>query len=125
MIEEFSAAAQYDDMKGSAAADRADSSGISGYLSKNGLIKDDEILVAVSFFAGENHGTHTDPIFVEVFVAPKTGNLQEYLNSSDSPSLRRIKLSLSISEFLGFFKRFSVTLSYGGILEGRSISYEE
>ena len=65
---QFMASVQYNDLKGSAAADRSDVGGASKWLKDNGHIKDGEYVIGFSIFAGESHGVHRDPISVEFLV---------------------------------------------------------
>lgn len=125
-VEQFTASVQYNDLKGSAAADRADRDDAERWLASNGLKQEDEVLIGVSFFAGENHGTHEDPIHVEFLLAPlgNYDNVQETINAGQGPIVvRRVTRQMSLAEFFGLFKRFSVSISPKGILSDRQFVY--
>lgn len=51
--EHFKAAAQYDDWKGSVAADGADQGDFSEFLRVKGILKQDEIVKGISFYSAE------------------------------------------------------------------------
>src|SRR3989338_11651515 len=118
----FIASVQYDDLKGGAAADRADRKGPEDWLKANGHRKGDEFLLGISMYAGENPGAHRDPVCVDFLLT----TLEDYesvktmIDSSPGPiNVRKVTLSMSLNDFLGLFKRFSVTLSAHGILGER------
>jgi hypothetical protein len=61
-MQNFRASVQYNDLKGSVAADNADKNGAHKWLLENGYIHDGEYLLGIRMWAGENHGTHRDPL---------------------------------------------------------------
>ena len=121
-MEVFKASVQYNDLKGSAAADRADMTDAAKWLKDNGHITD-EYVVGISMWAGENHGTHRDPVSVKFLVSSLNGydNVPEMLQSSGEPiKVREIRLDMNVADFFALFKRFEITLSNGGLIEGRT-----
>lgn len=117
----FKASVQYDDWKGTSAADSADKGDARDWLKSHGLIKDGEFLLGIALYAGENHGTHTDPVYVEFMLATPGDhdNVQEKIDSANGPiDVRCVKVQMGLLEFFGLFKRFSVYLSAHGMLEG-------
>lgn len=52
--EHFKASTQYNDYKGTVAADRADQDSFSDFLRAKGILKDDEIVKGISFFRTGN-----------------------------------------------------------------------
>lgn len=127
-IETFSASTQYNDWKGSSAADDADKIGASRWLKENGHMSETEFLVGVTIFAGESHGEHVDPVYVE-FLIMAQGDYEnarlEIERSSEHVEVRRVRIDLKLKEFFGLFKRFAITLSRGGMLEGLSYRFSE
>ena len=112
---------QYDDLKGTVAADRADRGGPQRWLRDKNLINDDEYVVGISMFAGENHGVHRDPISVDFLVSELKGydNIPETIQSVGEPiEVKRVQVDMNLIDFFGLFKRFAVTLSTSGMLEG-------
>ncbi|WP_345873917.1 hypothetical protein [Shewanella algae] len=121
-METFKASVQYNDLKGSAAADRADMTDAAKWLKDNGHIND-EFVVGISMWAGENHGTHNDPVSVKFLVTELVGydNIPEMLQASGEPiQVKEIRVDMNIADFFALFKRFEITLSNGGLIEGKT-----
>lgn len=121
-METFKASVQYNDLEGSAAADRADMTDAAKWLKDNGHI-DDEFVVGISMWAGENHGTHKDPVSVKFLVAELVGydNIPEMIEASGEPiQVKEISVDMDIADFLALFKRLEITLSSGGLIEGKT-----
>lgn len=102
----FKASAQYDDWKGSVAADNADTADIYNQLKDQGLLKQNETLHAIEFYSGVNF----------ILVTAYVGN--------DIKNLRKIDLEMTRDDFFRKFKRFKIALSQNGELDGQQISYE-
>lgn len=127
-VEIFKASVQYDDLKGTSAADRADQRGANEWLEKKGLKQPDEFLLGVELWIGENHGVHKDPVHVHFLLVTSAEyeNVKSMLESTQGPvDVRRVSEDMPISDFLALFKRFSVCLSPYGLLEGRQFRYSE
>jgi len=125
-MESFKAGVQYGDLKGSSAADRADMTDAAKWLKENGHINDDEFVLGISMSVGENHGTHRDPVSVVFLVSGLNGheNIPEMIQASGEPiQVKKISVDMKIIDFLALFKRLEITLSNGGLLEGKSYSY--
>ena len=120
-METFQASVQYNDLKGSSAADSADMTDASKWLRDNGHINDDEHVIGISMWAGENHGKHKDPVYVHFLVAELRGhdNIPEMIKDSQQPiHVKKIDIEMNIADFMALFKRLEITLSNGGLLEG-------
>ena len=127
-VKTFRASVQYDDLKGSAAADRADKGDTIDWLEKNKLKQDGELLLGITLYAGENHGKHKDPVYVEFLLASAGDHdtVEAMIDANTGPILvRRVKKEMALTEFLGLFKRFSVHLSSHEMLEGKEYTYIE
>ncbi len=127
-IERFRASVQYNDWIGSSAADSADKNGPSTWLQENGHIEDGEFLLGVKMFAGENHGVHEDPVFVEFLIATPGdfSNVKSMIESSEDPvKVRCVKVDMDLTQFFGLFKRFDVALSMDSMLEGLEYHYHD
>lgn len=105
--EHFKAHVQYDDWKGSVAADSADQEDFSDFLRDKGILKEGEIVKGISFYSAERF------FDVEAFV------------SDDEHGLRREKVKMTLEEFFKTFKRFSVKISRNGELDDQDIEFEE
>jgi len=115
----FKASVQYNDLEGTVAADRADVGGAKKWLTDNGHIEE-EYVIGISMFAGENHGVHQDPISVDFLVSGLKGydNIPEMIKSSAEPiQVKKIDVEMNLADFFALFKRFAVTLSISGLLD--------
>jgi hypothetical protein len=121
-METFKASVQYNDLRGSAAADCADRTAAAKWLRDNGHITD-EFVVAISMRAGENHGTHIDPVSVKFLVSGlhDYDNIPAMLQAAGEPiQVKEIQVDMGITDFFALFKRLEITLSNGGLLEGKT-----
>lgn len=103
----FTASVQYNDLKGTAAADISDTEHLSRYLAGKGLIAVDEYIMSVRFCFHGNHGDAVDRPCVVIYVAS--------LTDADKPRrIRAIEPDMGLAELFQFFKRFDVVLTVGG-----------
>lgn len=128
-MQTFSASAQYDDLKGSVAADEADLVGVSKWLKDNGYITD-EVVVGVSLYVGESAGKWEGQNFKqyrESFVSVKFLVAPPGTDTSIEPvAVSQLNdIDMSIVDFFALFKRFSITLSSNGHMEGKAYSVAE
>lgn len=122
MEEQFKSSVQYNDLKGSVAADKADKNSPLKWLKDKGLINEGELILGISMYAGENHGSHKDPVYVTFLVSDLKGydNIPEMMEASaGSMQVREIRVDMNIIDFFALFKRFEVTLSTNGMMEGQ------
>ena len=122
----FKASVQYGDMTGTVAVDRRDKGNADQWLQDRNLKQEGEFLLGITFYAGENHGAHKDPISVE-FLLTTPGdhdNVKAMIDASTGPVLvRRVRQSMPVTEFFGLFKRFSLNFSSHGMLNGREYTF--
>jgi hypothetical protein len=124
--ESFKASVQYGDWKGTSAADGADKKDANDWLVKNGHKQEGEFLLGITMLAGENHGVHEDPIYVEFLLATPGDhdNIKQLIDTSKAPILvKKVKVEMSLVEFFGLFKRFSINFSSHGMLDGHEYTY--
>lgn len=120
-MEVFTASVQYDDLKGSVAADDADFKDSKSYLVEKGLIQDNEFVVGVKMFCGEHLEPDEKNLYVSFFTVPDLkgfSNIPEILRSDSGLELKEIQVDMSFIEFFSLFKRFSISASPDGIIEG-------
>lgn len=125
---DFIASVQYDDFKGTAAADGADRGYTSEWLEKKGLKQKGEFLLGITLHAGENHGVHKDPIYADFLLASPGDydSVKSMIDASVGPvPVRKVTTEMTLAEFFGLFKRFSVYLSAGAMLSGHEYTYTE
>lgn len=123
----FRASVQYDDLTGTSAADRADKNGPEEWLRGKGLMQDAEFIIGIEVWAGENRGVHREPITVHFLLTKGSfDSVKDAVAKTSGPfATRRVTEQMPVAEFMGLFKRLSVTLSPGGMLSDRSYSYED
>lgn len=125
--ENFTASTQYSDLKGSVAADRGDDLNAREWLNQRGLLQENEHVVGIQMFAGENHGQHRDPVHVSFLLAPAENARKVYVPGGEAvPTVvRRVRVDMSVHEFFALFKRFEVCLSSNGEFDGHPFSYPD
>lgn len=125
--EEFKASVQYNDLTGTSAADRADASDASDWLKKKGLANENELLVGYEIHVSPVLSAVTGNITISTtFLLAETSGVEsfaEIVRKGGIAKLRKVTQDISPEEFFTFFKRFSLTLSSGGLLEGNEYSY--
>ena len=116
----FTAGVQYNDWKGTAAADDADKHDLMDWLKAKKLIQEGEFLVGIDVFVGENHGgKHKDPIYGHALFVQKGDfdSVKQMIDAANGPILvRRVNFNMNALEFLGLFKRLSITISRKNML---------
>lgn len=123
----FRAEVQYHDWKGTAAADNSDTHDIGKWLKDKNLIQEGEFLIGVKTFAGENHeGKHQDPIQVSALIVQQGDfdTVKQMIDKASGPVfVRKISFQIDALEFLGLFKRLSIAISRGNMLDGLEYEY--
>ena len=114
-METFRASVQYNDWKGTAAADDADQNSIRKLLRERGALSDDDFLIGIELWLGEMHGDEVERPSVSALIidAEDFEEAKRLLNETGDPlPVKRVELELSMEEFLLLFKRFAVSLSW-------------
>ncbi|MDP8206714.1 MAG: hypothetical protein P9L92_08645 [Candidatus Electryonea clarkiae] len=128
IIEKFKASVQYNDWRGTSAADSADFGVMEKWLDTNNYKRDEEFLLGISMYVGENLGKHEDTIFVDLIIAaPRDSeSVKAMIDSSHGPvDVKKVSFQMGLVEFFCLFKRFGVKFSLFGMLGEREYSYEE
>lgn len=129
-IENFSAGVQYDDYKGSTAADNQDINNVYKYLEGKQLKIKDKVIVGISLDAShlslDASHLSLDPdheLSVRFFLSDLQGesDVPTLIKSKNPLSVKEIKIDMSYKEFFQLFKRFNLTLSTKGLLENKDI----
>ncbi|UHG99642.1 hypothetical protein [Pseudomonas sp. 7-41] len=126
--ENFHASVQYDDFKGTAAADHHDTKDISKYLSAQGLINKEEFLVGIEAYTTELMGNpKVTDVEVTVLVTKYEGhdNVQTAVDSGEPLKVRRIKFEMPLADFFTLFKRFKISISSHGMIDKRDITFDD
>ncbi|MEL5596358.1 hypothetical protein QDR00_21920 [Serratia ureilytica] len=103
----FKASVQYDDWKGSVAADGADQEDFSDLLRAKGILKEGEVVKGISFYSGGRF------LSVSAFITD-----EEY-------GLRKEHIEITLEEFFKTFKRFSIKMSRHGEFDDQEIEFKE
>lgn len=103
----FSATTQYNDWKGTVAADDADAGfdNIDNLLKKVGKLAAGETIVAVEFSS-----------------IPNSTDINAYILKEDG-TIHRVSVKVSADDFISKFKRFSITISRDGKYDGQDIKF--
>jgi len=111
--QDFKADTQYNDWKGTAAADDGHDESIETYLKNKGLMKPGEILLAISLSVGENFDRKLGDVSVRAFLFDQNqGSVQEAITASNEPiPIRKVEVEVTLEEFVASFKRFEVILT--------------
>jgi hypothetical protein len=122
----FQASTQYDDLRGTVAADRADIGSVEAWLQGQCLVQEGESLVGVSLHASQLPASDEDFVQVSFLLAPTETNLNIRIPGEIEPPtivVRRVERQMTSSEFFRFFKRLEITLSSHGEFEGRTFTH--
>jgi len=117
MTEVFTAGVQYDDYKGSVAADDIDTSTLNSTLSKEFKLKDSEIIIGISAYASyAGRTTDIENINITAYISVDE-NLDEKLQNNEKIKVKKLDKDFSVNDFFKLFKRFELTLSNKGKFE--------
>ncbi len=108
MHDVFSARVQYNDFKGSVAADQADEIALLKYLQEEGLAQEDEIVIGVRVvFNGKQGQEVPKPGIVAYLVAMGWDQV--------SPKkVRAVDIDMTTAKLFSFYKRFDLVMTYRG-----------
>lgn len=124
----FKASTQYNDLLGSAAADRADQDDARSWLECQGLIKAGESLVGIETYVSSALVAEGQEIVLSTsFILVQAANFDDAaadMRNAETIATRKVSHDFSPTEFFSLFKRFNVTLSSAGELEGRQYSFD-
>ncbi|MEE3316677.1 MAG: hypothetical protein VX202_02865 [Pseudomonadota bacterium] len=107
-MNQFVAHVQYDDYKGTVAADRSDESSLVEMLREKGIVNAGERLVALRFSFWENPSRAIEEISLIAYLV--NGELKQ-----EHEELRAIDFEIPVSEFFRYFKRFDLVMSANGV----------
>ncbi len=123
----FVANTQYNDMKGTAAADDADLGSMTNLLRDRALINDKETVIGVSFYHSEGF-TYVRGLVASLKNLDAIRTMHQTGHTVDNKLVRVLRVEISLADFFSLFKRFDVKLSLRGLegaLEGIDIDQYE
>jgi hypothetical protein len=98
----FVAGVQYDDFKGTVAADISDNVGLADYLRSIGKANQGDRVVAFRIAASENRGTDVTDVSLVAYL------LQSHKFEEAPKAVRAVEVSMTPGKALSFFKRFDL-----------------
>jgi hypothetical protein len=105
----FTAGVQYDDFKGSVAADISDNVGLRNHLASLGLAQAEERVVAFRISSGENQGIPVTEVSLVAY-------LLEASEFEPAPkTVRAVEIRVTPGEALRFFKRFDLVATNSAV----------
>ena len=102
----FSASVQYDDFKGSVAADSSDNKALLDHLNQLDLVQPGERVVGCRFSFNENPGHQPNP---SIIVYLRAGT-----HDDPAATIRAIEVDMRVAELFTFFKRFDLVMTIDG-----------
>jgi hypothetical protein len=107
MSDDFTASVQYDDFKGTVAADMSDTESMQSYLESEGLAEPSERVVGYRVCFGANHGKEVERPGIVIYLSAK---------GFDEPmqSIRAIEIEMTTAKLFSFFKRFDCVFTQKG-----------
>lgn len=115
----FRASVQYGDWQGTAAADNVDFMAFYKLLLGKRLITETDFLIGIHVWIGENHEGRVQPPYITAYLLEGIDNYESAeaaLHAMPDPlDLKRVRINLTLNEFIGLFKRFSIAISPRGL----------
>lgn len=105
----FKAGVQYDDFKGTVAADISDNVALASYLVSLGKAEKDERVVAFRISSGENRGIPVTDVSLVAYL------LRSAEFEPAPAAVRAVDVCVTPGEALAFFKRFDLVATQGGL----------
>lgn len=105
----FKAGVQYDDFKGTVAADVSDNVALSNHLVSLGQAQSDERVIAFRIASGENQGVPVTDVSLVVYLLRST----EF--EPTPTAVRAVEMRITPGEALAFFKRFDLVATRRGV----------
>lgn len=105
----FNAGVQYNDFKGTVAADVSDNVALSNHLISLGQAQSDERVVAFRIASGENQGVPVTDVSLVAYLLRSP-------NFEPAPTdVRAVEIRITPGEALAFFKRFDLVATRKGV----------
>ncbi|MCS6237511.1 hypothetical protein G3495_20710 [Shewanella baltica] len=118
----FEPGVQYKDLNGGVHADRDDTQNATDYLRKHHNIPQGHFVFGIQVYSSV-HNVRDNTLSVRFLHSNVAGyeNIQQKMAAEGAElTLNELEIDMSYNEFFGLFKRFSLTLSPNGLLEGKS-----
>lgn len=111
-MENHTASVQYNDYKGTIAADRSDDIRIREILEQKGLISDTERLIGVKLYRGTLGTSDAAFVSINAYKIDIAGSkdIKTHVQNTSDPKVLKVELDISLEEFMNLFKRLSLVL---------------
>ncbi len=116
--EGFVANVQYDDWKGTVAADDYVKEDIRSWLQKEGKLGEDDVVCGIQYYRVEKSAS----LSVFIFEGQGGRNMNDARLEGKPIPLKKLSLELSFQDFLQKFKRLDVRLSFHGSIDGEEVT---
>ncbi|WP_026619120.1 hypothetical protein M728_000781 [Ensifer sp. WSM1721] len=123
MAEVFTAGVQYNDLKGTAAADEADNTSIQTFFRGKGIPDNGFVVALRAYYLSSDPGK----IGVRAVYADGDGfdSVNDQIQSTENLAFKELDIDLPLAEFFSLFKRFNVVLTSKGLgLDGREYTIQ-
>ncbi|WP_122551098.1 hypothetical protein [Pseudomonas viridiflava] len=124
----FKANVQYDDYKGTAAADDSDNHTVDDYMVLHGLKSKDERIIGLKMWSGEVKGDlQNQPVGVTAYLVESPGfdEVRIALDGQNVVPVKEVRFEISLEQFFGLFKRFEIAITRYEDFIGRELLIEE
>lgn len=108
-MDTFNAGVQYDDYKGTVAADISDNVALANFLVSRGKAEKDERVVGFRIASGENQGTPVDDVSLVAYL------IRSAEFEPAPATVRAVEVRVTPGEALAFFKRFDLVATQRGV----------
>ncbi|CAM3066112.1 hypothetical protein SAMN05428950_105128 [Sphingomonas sp. OV641] len=108
-MDTFNAGVQYNDFKGTVAADISDNVALAGHLVSLGKAESDERVIGFRIASGENQGTPVTDVSLVAYL------LRSAEFEPAPAEVRAVELRITPGEALAFFKRFDLVAVRRGV----------
>ena len=108
-MDTFNAGVQYNDFKGTVAADISDNVALAGYLVSVGKAEKDERVVGFRIASGENRGTPVTEVSLVAYL------LRSAEFEPAPTAVRAVEVRVTPGEALAFFKRLDLVATRRGV----------
>ncbi|SDP85843.1 hypothetical protein SAMN05216303_10847 [Rhodoferax sp. OV413] len=125
VTETFTAAAQHGHIKGTASADRHEVEDFADYLKRTGVLANSDFVAGIELVSVTQGDEQNADVAVTALVCDLAGREALAKAVEAGPvKVRKVSVAMPLHTFFGLFKRFSIKISPGGLLDGHQILIE-
>jgi len=117
MFENFNAGVQYDDHKGTVAADDTDLKTLKSELRILFSLEKDSNIIGIKVDANYKGRTSDIDNFSVIIYIPADQDYEDKIANNEEVNVEKLSTNISLQDFFKLFKRFQITLSSKGEFE--------